>query len=76
MLGVYAYRAAPASVLAPLQYLEIVSATIFGWLVFGDLPDALKWLGIAIIIGSGLYIIWRERQVQKTAGIAPVSPAI
>ncbi|WP_322882756.1 DMT family transporter [Sinorhizobium medicae] len=76
VLGVYAYRAAPASVLAPLQYLEIVSATIFGWLVFGDLPDALKWLGIAIIIGSGLYIIWRERQAHKTASIPPVSPAI
>ncbi|WEX76372.1 DMT family transporter [Sinorhizobium numidicum] len=76
VLGVYAYRAAPASVLAPLQYLEIVSATIFGWLVFGDLPDALKWLGISIIIGSGLYIIWRERKVEKTASIAPVSPAI
>lgn len=76
VLGVYAYRAAPASVLAPLQYLEIVSATIFGWLVFGHLPDALKWLGIAIIIGSGLYIIWRERRANKTAGIAPVSPAI
>ncbi|WP_428415164.1 DMT family transporter [Pararhizobium sp.] len=76
VLGVYAYRAAPASVLAPLQYLEIVSATIFGWLVFGHLPDALKWLGIAIIISSGLYIIWRERRVNKTASIAPVSPAI
>ena len=76
VLGVYAYRAAPASVLAPLQYLEIVSATIFGWLVFGDLPDALKWLGIAIIIASGLYIIWRERRINKTASIAPVSPAI
>ncbi len=76
VLGVYAYRAAPASVLAPLQYLEIVSATIFGWLVFDHLPDALKWLGIAIIIGSGLYIIWRERQINKTAGTAPVSPAI
>lgn len=76
VLGVYAYRSAPASVLAPLQYLEIVSATIFGWLVFGDLPDALKWLGISIIIGSGLYIIWRERRIDKTASIAPVSPAI
>lgn len=76
VLGVYAYRAAPASVLAPLQYLEIVSATLFGWWVFGDLPDALKWLGIAIIIGSGLYIIWRERRINKTASIAPVSPAI
>ena len=62
ILGVYAYRAAPASTLAPLQYFEIVSATIFAWLVFGDFPDALKWLGILIIIASGLYIIWRERR--------------
>jgi drug/metabolite transporter (DMT)-like permease len=65
ILSVYAYRAAPASVLAPLQYLEIVSATLFGWLVFGDFPDAVKWLGIAIIICSGLYIIWRERRVAS-----------
>ncbi|MDX3924816.1 MAG: DMT family transporter [Shinella sp.] len=76
VLGVYAYRAAPASTLAPLQYLEIVSATILGWWVFGHLPDLLKWVGIAIIIGSGLYIIWRERKVHKTATIPPVSPAI
>ncbi|MBB4229072.1 DMT family transporter [Rhizobium mongolense] len=62
ILGVYAYRSAPASTLAPLQYLEIVSATIFAWLVFGDFPDAIKWLGILIIIASGLYIIWRERR--------------
>ena len=76
VLGVYAYRSAPASTLAPLQYLEIVSATLLGWWVFGDLPDALKWLGIAIIISSGLYVIWRERQVNKAATIPPVSPAI
>ncbi|CAN7360159.1 DMT family transporter [Neorhizobium sp. LjRoot104] len=66
VLAVYAYRAAPASVIAPLQYFEIVSATLFGWLVFGDFPDPIKWLGIAIIIGSGLYIIWRERRVAST----------
>ena len=60
-LAVYAYRNAPASTLAPLQYFEIVCATIFGWLVFHDFPDVFKWLGIAIIIASGLYIIWRER---------------
>ncbi len=76
VLGVYAYRAAPASTLAPLQYLEIVSATIFGWWVFGDLPDALKWLGIGIIISSGLYIIWRERQISRNTGVAPVAPTI
>jgi drug/metabolite transporter (DMT)-like permease len=62
ILGVYAYRAAPASTLAPLQYFEIVSATIFAWLVFGDFPNALKWLGIIIIMASGFYILWRERR--------------
>ncbi|WP_337182586.1 DMT family transporter [Shinella sp.] len=76
VLGVYAYRAAPASTLAPLQYLEIVSATILGWWVFGHLPDAVKWLGIAIIIGSGLYVIWRERRLNKTATIPTVSTPI
>ncbi|WP_160009652.1 DMT family transporter [Rhizobium sp. 18055] len=62
IFGVYAYRSAPASTLAPLQYFEIVSATAFAWLVFGDFPNALKWLGIFIIMGSGFYIIWRERR--------------
>jgi S-adenosylmethionine uptake transporter len=76
VLGVYAYRAAPASTLAPLQYLEIVSATILGWFVFGHLPDAVKWLGIAIIIASGLYVIWRERMLNKTATTPPVSAPI
>lgn len=60
-IAVYAYRNAPASTLAPLQYFEIVCATIFGWLVFGDFPDVIKWIGIAIIIASGLFILWRER---------------
>ncbi|MCJ9752263.1 DMT family transporter [Neorhizobium sp. BETTINA12A] len=72
ILAVYAYRAAPASVIAPLQYFEIVSATLFGWLVFGDFPDPVKWLGISIIIGSGLYIIWRER---RAASMKPVTSA-
>lgn len=76
VLGVYAYRSAPASTLAPLQYLEIVSATVLGWWVFDHLPDAVKWLGIAIIIGSGLYVIWRERQVGKTATIPTVNTPI
>jgi S-adenosylmethionine uptake transporter len=62
ILTVYAYRAAPASTLAPLQYFEIVSATIFGWLVFGNFPDLVKWVGILIIMASGFYILWRERR--------------
>lgn len=57
ILGAYAYRAAPASILAPLQYFEIVSASILAYLIFGDFPNALKWLGIAIIVASGLFIV-------------------
>ncbi|NRG19837.1 DMT family transporter [Rhizobiales bacterium] len=60
-LIVRAFAMAPASVLAPFNYLEIVSATIFGYLVFADFPDAITWYGIAIIVGCGLYIAHRER---------------
>lgn len=62
ILSVYAYRSAPASTLAPIQYFEIISATIFGWLIFDNFPDLMKWVGILIIIASGLYILWRERR--------------
>ena len=60
LMVVQAFRRAQASLLAPFQYLEIVSATILGYLLFGDFPGPLKWFGIAIIIGSGLYVFWRE----------------
>ncbi|WP_054004669.1 DMT family transporter [Cypionkella psychrotolerans] len=56
-----ALKCAPASTLAPLHYLEIVTAVTLGYLVFGDFPNALTWAGIVIIIASGLYIIHRER---------------
>ncbi len=56
-----ALKCAPASTLAPLHYLEIVTAVTLGYLVFGDFPNALTWAGIAIIVASGLYIIHRER---------------
>jgi len=60
-----AFKRAPASLLAPFQYLEIISATALGYLLFGDYPDALTWLGTAVILGSGLYVFHRERQTQK-----------
>lgn len=61
-LIVQAFAAAPASVLAPFNYLEIVSATVFGYLVFGDFPDGPTWIGIALIVGSGIYIAHRENR--------------
>ena len=61
----FAFSRAEASLLAPFQYLEIVGAVAFGWLVFDDLPDALTCLGTAIILGAGIYVFHRERKVQS-----------
>ena len=62
-----AYRSADATALAPFQYLEIVTATALGFLVFGDFPDPLTWVGVAIILGSGIYIFHREGQSDTAA---------
>ncbi|MGI9500760.1 MAG: DMT family transporter [Geminicoccaceae bacterium] len=62
MLAIRAFQLAPASVLAPFQYLEILGATLLGAVIFDDLPDGLTGLGIAIVVGSGLYVFYREQQ--------------
>ena len=65
-LAISAFRsAAPASILAPFQYLEIFSAILLGVMLFGDLPDAATILGTAIIIGSGLYVFRREQALAR-----------
>jgi len=69
LLVVHAFRLAPVSILAPFQYFEIVSATVLGFLVFGDFPLLSKWFGVVIIVASGLYIIWRERKVARAAAV-------
>ncbi len=56
-------RLAPASVVVPYQYTLIVWATIFGYVVFGDLPDTLTVVGAAIIVAAGLFIFFREQKV-------------
>jgi drug/metabolite transporter (DMT)-like permease len=64
LMVIAAFRRAPASVLAPFQYLEIVGATILGYALFGDFPDFWKWAGILTIVASGAYVFWRESRVQ------------
>lgn len=61
-LLIRAFDYAPASLLAPYSYSEIVMATGVGWFVFGDFPDKWTWAGIAVIVSSGIYISWRERR--------------
>ncbi|WP_341212455.1 DMT family transporter [uncultured Limimaricola sp.] len=60
-----AFRRSEAGLLAPFQYLEIVGAVALGYLVFGDLPDAATALGMAIILGSGAYVVHRERVAAR-----------
>ncbi len=71
LLVVKAFQAAPVSLLAPFAYFEIVTATALGYLIFGDFPSLSKWLGIAIIVVSGLFMIWRERQAGECVSEAP-----
>ena len=55
-----ALQLAPAALLSPLGYAELVGATFLGWLVFANVPDALTWAGAAVIIASGLYVAGRR----------------
>jgi drug/metabolite transporter (DMT)-like permease len=71
-LIVLALARVEAGVVAPFQYLEIVSATTLGWLVFGDFPDAMTWAGTAIIVSAGLYVYHRESRVARQA--PPLEP--
>ncbi len=61
-LIIKAFEHAEASLLAPLGYGEILMATVVGYFGFGDFPDPLPWLGMLIVIGSGVYVSLRERR--------------
>ncbi|WP_114389270.1 DMT family transporter [Notoacmeibacter marinus] len=65
LLMTWSLRFAPSATLAPVQYLEIPFATLYGWLIFRDLPDGLAAIGIAIIIAAGLYILVREQRLAR-----------
>lgn len=60
-LLILAHRRAPATVLAPFIYSQIVWMVALGWLVFGQVPDGYTLAGAAIVISSGLYLLYRER---------------
>ena len=71
LLLLRAYEQAPASVLAPLGYFEIVSTVALGWLLFGDLPDAWTWTGILVIVGSGVFVtLWTSERASRVAAQA------
>lgn len=64
---------APVSVVSPFDYLQIVGATAYGWLLFSDVPSAHTIVGASLIAVSGLYTAWREhrRRVRQAAAAVP-----
>ena len=60
----HALRLAPASAVVPYQYTMILWGVIFGYVFFGDLPDALTLAGGALIIAAGMFIFLREQQLR------------
>ncbi|SMO80691.1 DMT family transporter [Ruegeria faecimaris] len=71
-LIILAYRAAPAGVIAPSQYSQIIWATIFGMAFFGEKPDGWVAVGASIIIASGVFVVWRESRSNTTSTNTPV----
>jgi drug/metabolite transporter (DMT)-like permease len=71
-LLILAHRRAPASVLSPFIYTQIVWASMFGYLVFANVPSHWTLAGAAIVIASGLYLLNRERKVR--GAVAPIEP--
>lgn len=66
LLVANAFRLASVGTLAPFQYIEIIGATLLGYIFFSDFPDAITWLGISIIVGSGFYVFRRESLLAQT----------
>ena len=60
-----AYRLSEATVIAPFEYLALLLAIFWGITLFGGWPDLLAWIGIALILFSGLYVFWREVVLDK-----------
>jgi len=61
LISIAAFQYAPASVLAPLVYLELVGAVVLGYFVFDDIPEATVWIGAALIVMGGLVVTFYSK---------------
>jgi drug/metabolite transporter (DMT)-like permease len=72
LLMTLSYRYAEASTIAPLDYTSLLVAIAFGYLFFGETPEASVWFGAPLVVAAGLIILWRE--YRRSLAIAP--PAV
>ena len=59
---------APANIVTPFQYVHLIGSVAVGFVLFGDFPDALTWLGAAIVFASGLYVGWTQTRRGADTG--------
>ena len=64
-----AHKFTPAYILSPFIYTQLIWMSLFGYLVFGDVPDRFTLMGGLIVVGSGLYLLMRERRQQDAAAV-------
>ena len=67
-----AYRVAEAALVAPFEYTALIYATLFGYLIFSELPDNFGWAGMSLVLVSGLVMVWREA-VNARPRVAPLN---
>ncbi|MCB1884849.1 MAG: DMT family transporter [Geminicoccaceae bacterium] len=73
---VFATREAPAVVVAPFQYTQMLWAVLFGALLFGNLPTPNLLLGLAVVVASGLYTLWRETVRRRPVTVGATRAAV
>jgi drug/metabolite transporter (DMT)-like permease len=64
-LNILAYKYGEASLLASLDYVRLLWATLFGYLIFDQFPDGSVWLGVSIVIAAAIFMIYRETQRKR-----------
>jgi drug/metabolite transporter (DMT)-like permease len=75
LMIIVAFRGTDISVVGPFRYAVVPMAILVGFLVFGEVPEVLAWLGIALVVGSGLYMIRREHVVRRARAVPAREPA-
>ncbi len=65
-----AFQRASVAVIAPIDYTHMIWAVVYGYIFWGHLPGINTWIGTAVIVASGLYIIFREHRINKRRQVA------
>jgi drug/metabolite transporter (DMT)-like permease len=68
---IQSFRIAPVAVVAPFEYSALLWATGFGLVIWNDLPGPHVWIGSAILIAAGLYVLYREARLARSATPSP-----